>query len=261
MKYLKVYKLFESADKEDIKDILLELRDIGCVVNIHDLENSNDLTVIFMGYKKGLPWDMLRDYALRVKDCLGSQYYSFTYTELFDSTDRGFLMGPINAVLNEDTKIERKITSFAIKYRNKNLDLYENKLIHNRQEDTLSLNSKEVSSLFTPIIDWDLIADAKDMSLEYLDNNMILIICIKMNYPTLYLERFSHQEDTIRWSPIQLMIDIYQINKNNLVYIFQLTTDDEKSRYYAGVIPDETKELVDRIKESYPNYNYYMKRL
>ena len=129
------------------------------------------------------------------------------------------------------------------------------------------LNSEEVSSLFKPMIDWDLISDVKDMSLEYLDNNMILVISIKTcistpslvngyGYKSIYLERFSHQKDSSGWSSITNIFDIKEVvGKNDLVYIFQLTTDNPKSKYYASIIPDETKELVDRIKEYYPNYN------
>ena len=129
------------------------------------------------------------------------------------------------------------------------------------------LSKEDVRSIFEPIIDWDLIQDVKDMALEYLDDYLTLVISIKTprfqsaSESNIVLstsvcdERYDHQIDHISW--FSILHNHTDVEKDDLIYIFQLTPDEnlnKKSKYYGGVHPS-TEELVDRIKESYPNYN------
>jgi len=131
MKHIKTYKVFESNETEqDLKDILLELQDEGYIV-IHNDDvllavtgepSENPTKSIWVkdsnnpSYSKGLDWEELRDYALRIKDYLGDRYLSFMWRPILlgQSTKENFYQ---TIELNEDTEINEKIYSFVIKYK------------------------------------------------------------------------------------------------------------------------------------------------
>lgn len=74
MKHLKLYKIFESK-VDDCKDILVELEDMGWRIHftperILARDNVNSM---------GLPWSVIKEFVLRIKDLLGDDFISFKY--------------------------------------------------------------------------------------------------------------------------------------------------------------------------------------
>ena len=127
MKHLKTYKIFEST-KDDLRDILLELEDIGYkVIHNDDIlyaytgEPSKGPTTKAIWVKDhyenpsefiGLPWSELKEYALRIKDYLGDKYLTFMWRDNQVPKEN-----PYKTVeLNEDTEIDGVVWSFVIKY-------------------------------------------------------------------------------------------------------------------------------------------------
>jgi hypothetical protein len=130
MRYLKTYKVFESTEL-DLREILLELQDMGYKVTHNDDvlysstgETSKGVTTKAIWVKDNispsnwvdLPWSELKEYALRIKDYLGDKYLSFMWRDLaYNQVSKG---NPYRTVeLNEDTEINERIWSFAIKYK------------------------------------------------------------------------------------------------------------------------------------------------
>lgn len=118
--------LIRESIELDLKDILLELEDIGYRVVSNAKVASpvdNGVKAIFVRDNTdtsdvvGLPWSELKDYALRIKDYLGDKYLGFMWRPILinhQSTSNS----PYKTIeLNEDTEIEGKIWSFAIKYK------------------------------------------------------------------------------------------------------------------------------------------------
>jgi len=134
MKYLKSYKLFESTE-QDLKDILLELKDMGYRVIYEDDvkgavtgEPSDIKAIIVRDVMRPsdwieLPWSELKEYALRIKDYLGDKYLSFMWRKILSDnpvTLRGYDYGdnPYKTIeLNEETEINDRVWSFVIKYK------------------------------------------------------------------------------------------------------------------------------------------------
>ena len=130
MKHLKTYKIFEST-KDDLRDILLELEDIG-----YKVRHNDDILYAYTGepskgpttkaiwvkdhYENpsefiGLPWSELKEYALRIKDYLGDKYLTFMWRDTaYNQVPKE---NPYKTVeLNEDTEIDGIVWSFVIKY-------------------------------------------------------------------------------------------------------------------------------------------------
>jgi len=106
----------------------------------------------------------------------------------------------------------------------------------------------ELKDLFEPYINWDLIEDAKDMSLEYLDEGMRLFLEIAYDYKYyIYYMGFSNYENFSEWTTYFLTKDslykIKPIDKSKVRYLFRLN----------GSYNNFEEELVSRIKEAYPN--------
>ena len=129
MKHLKTYKIFEST-KDDLRDILLELEDMGYKVTHNDDvlyavtgEPSKGPTTKAIWIKDNispshwvdLPWSELKEYALRIKDYLGDKYLSFMWRDT--AYNKVPKENPYKTVeLNEDTEIDGRVWSFVIKY-------------------------------------------------------------------------------------------------------------------------------------------------
>ena len=112
----------------------------------------------------------------------------------------------------------------------------------------------DINDVFEPYINWNLIDDAKDMSLEYLDEDMVLFLDIIYDdkYEIYYMS-FSSYVNFSRWRRSYLTEDsLYKlkpIDKSKLIYQFYLTNK------YGLYDISASKELVSRIKEAYPNEN------
>jgi hypothetical protein len=135
MKHLKAYKIFESTE-QDLKDILLELEDMGYRV-IYEDDVNGAITgkpgnvkaivvrdVIRSSDWEGLPWSELKEYALRIKGYLGDKYLSFMFRfrdvikPRFPGVSVIETYNPYQTIeLNDDTEIDGRLWSFVIKYR------------------------------------------------------------------------------------------------------------------------------------------------
>ena len=154
MKHLKSYTLYERVSKEtkifestelDLKEILLELKDLGYTI-VHDdairspgydalnrmnsdIDNYN-LDKSGIGLKSiyikdnikpsdwvELPWSELKEYALRIKDYLGDKFVSFQWRKILAfKTKKG--TNPYKTVeLNNETEIDDRVWSFVIMYK------------------------------------------------------------------------------------------------------------------------------------------------
>jgi hypothetical protein len=125
MKYLKKFESMTSTE-QDLRDILIELKDMGYRV-LHSDDIMLDPTtegrveaIIVRDVMRPsdwieLPWSELKEYALRVKDYLGDKYLSFSWRKILGDDPR---TNPYKTVeLNEDTEIDDRIWSFVIKYK------------------------------------------------------------------------------------------------------------------------------------------------
>jgi len=133
MIYLKTYTLYERISKKtkifestelDLKDILLELEDMGYrIIHEDDVKGAvtgkpgNVKAIVVRDVMRpsdliGLPWSELKEYALRIKDYLGDKYLSFMWRKIY-----GDILPYKTIELNEDTEIDDRVWSFVIKYK------------------------------------------------------------------------------------------------------------------------------------------------
>lgn len=121
---------------------------------------------------------------------------------------------------------------------------------------------KECINLLKSNIDWNMIEDVKDMSLEYIDLGMTLNMNIRYsdynNYVNVvYFLVFDHNVNKSDW--LNLKIKKNTFNKDNIMYGFYLFNKHELAALpmCAIVTYDATNSLVSRIKEAYPNARIY----
>ena len=121
------YKVFESTEL-DLKDILLELKDMGYRVIYDDGyringEPGNVKAIIVRDVMRPsdwieLPWSELKEYALRIKDYLGDKYLSFQWRKVISDNPGTIGDNPYKTIeLNEETEINDRVWSFVIKYK------------------------------------------------------------------------------------------------------------------------------------------------
>ena len=112
----------------------------------------------------------------------------------------------------------------------------------------------ETEELFKDIINFNLIQEAKDMSLDYLDDGLTLYIGILYLDEYLYVERFSHQIDSKKWynsneDNIDYIVSDY-VSENDLTYRFLLIDDGETQ----VLLVDASISLLERLLDEYTNY-------
>jgi len=115
-------------------------------------------------------------------------------------------------------------------------------------------SSGQVDKVFTPLVNWELIADAKDLSLDYLDNGCWLSIYIKYKFDNradsvIYTESFSHDNSIKCWQPCYIL----NVDKRNLVYYFKLYHLNRSNNF--GKFDDEIGEIISILKEMHPDEN------
>ena len=115
MKHLEKFNWFRKNEvsEEDIKDILLEVEDLGMTTVFGSGHNYNYLKVttsedeVYSVY-----WKDIKDCVLRLKSYLGGKFIYFAYVNnFFYSTGNS-----IRQKINDKTVIEEPIRSFEIKY-------------------------------------------------------------------------------------------------------------------------------------------------
>ena len=118
MKYLKKYN--ESVISKDvIKDICLELEDLGMRVQLYacseklsiNPEDYDCISIHCYINKYPIEWENIKDTVLRLKNYLGDKFISFYY-------ESGVRYIHVDN-LDENTDINLIIGGFNIKYRNK----------------------------------------------------------------------------------------------------------------------------------------------
>ena len=130
----------------------------------------------------------------------------------------------------------------------KHLKLYESRAVV-RWEDRVKLEIKN-------LLNNNLISDVKDMSLEYLDSGMILIIIVSttsqgMLSPTHVRKfrsleyKFSHKIDECKW-----ILDNVTLPIRRLSYEFRL---ERHIPNHIIICDDSCKELYERVIMAYPN--------
>ena len=127
-----------------------------------------------------------------------------------------------------------------------------------------SFEESDVQDVFEPYINWELVRDVQEMSLEYIDGGMILNLEISYGKyesvlkPPFYIYHMKYNHDGIKrtWKPESFNTltegpyELEPIDKSEMVYQFYLV--DGNTGLYCG---DEDKELELRIKEAYPSEN------
>ena len=115
-------------------------------------------------------------------------------------------------------------------------------------------NKWKCEEVFSPLINWDMIEDIKDMSLEYLDMGYTLYLSFiylsKKNEYELFNLSFNHAALNKRWYDVN-EIFVKFLDTNKLFYRFNLKRSKFQN-YYNELI---NNELEERILDAYP----YMK--
>jgi hypothetical protein len=123
--YGNVNESVESTE-QDLKDILLELKDMGYRITApltSTGEPGNVKAIIVRDVMRPsdwieLPWSELKEYALRIKDYLGDKYLSFMWRKVISDNPGTLGDNPYKTIeLNEDTEINDRVWSFVIKYK------------------------------------------------------------------------------------------------------------------------------------------------
>lgn len=107
---------------------------------------------------------------------------------------------------------------------------------------------------FKPHINWDLVNDVKDMSLEYLDSgNATLIIDFYYENKWFYGLKFNHSGERGDYVTYNVLIP-HNLKDNKISYkIYLVTTSNlQNSMEEQLVRMCDTKELISRIREAYP---------
>jgi len=126
-----------------------------------------------------------------------------------------------------------------------------------------SFEESDVQEVFEPYINWELVRDVQEMSLEYIDGGMILNLEISYGKyesvlkPPFYIYHMTYNHDGIKrtWKPESFNTltegpyELEPIGKSEMVYQFYLV--NERGLYSK----EEDKELESRIKEAHPNEN------
>jgi hypothetical protein len=271
MRYLKLYEAFKvlgqfghtkldyTQREQTIREICLELEDDGYEITISRSRKPKDID--FISIKKFqqvwddddideeddsdnwnwdnrnlMEWEYIKEYLLRIKDYLGDDYIGCSYII--------YAYGNWETIeLDEDTMID-ELDSVLIEY--KNFKLYE------------SFNTE--GSFYENILNRNLINDAKDMALEYIDMGMHLHIDVfsninfnkdtkRIGLDSIWIHEviFDHSRDISKDYNEHLKIE------NIILYYIQLN-DLRPSPIEKGKLHHSMNiELVERLKMAYPN--------
>jgi hypothetical protein len=128
-------------------------------------------------------------------------------------------------------------------------DVYEDEIQGLSEEDREVVDRYwlSVEPLVGDKINFDLIETAKDLSLEYLDSGMRLIIYVFISEILVFTEIFSHDRESCEYSKyFKNKLDIIK-ESDNVSYVIRL---DDKNYYYQS---KTSKELASKIGEYFPD--------
>ena len=129
-----------------------------------------------------------------------------------------------------------------------------------RDKDLLDRHWLSVEPLVKDKINFDLIDTAKDLSLDYLDQGMRLIIYVFIDDILVYTQIFNHDSGKVEY-PKYFKHKLDSISESlNVVYRIRL---DDKNYHYSSV---KSKELSNLLQDYFPNekieliYMNYLRR-
>lgn len=115
----------------------------------------------------------------------------------------------------------------------------------------------DIQDVFEPYINFELIKDAQDMSLDYIDDGMTLNL--EITYDDIYYfyyMRYNHSGPVSSWmvgfvnNLTEGPYELEPIDKSKIVYLFYFNGSDRKIKQEAN------NELESRLREAYPDYRY-----
>lgn len=257
MKYLKLYEAYQIDDDikdvinlrmlEDIKDMALEYIDNGLTlkITIEIYHNGkfynyyllfNHKTEIFNG-----------EYLSRTYRS-NNVYYSISFAKL----------GSLNVNVESRELVSRVRLAYPNEFINGQKQKFIN-TINNLYEDMEHFTT--VEELISPLLNWNMIEDIKEMSLEYLDENFNLNIKIYESTTGIWFmslkyghtkndiswPRRDHLEGVTSWLRLKKMIQ----NGDNISLIYNVFL--KRQGDYGEFNKQYTKELQNRVRLAYPN--------
>ena len=105
---------------------------------------------------------------------------------------------------------------------------------------------------FNDLINWEMIADAKELSLDYLDQGMLFSIYVLNGGRQVYREHYSHDPNEVEkvWVDNDYKLDIQ--------YKFFLSEHVKGDYIRPTPISHEARNmLVDELKKMYPDEKIY----
>lgn len=117
-----------------------------------------------------------------------------------------------------------------------------------------TLNPNEVKELYSRYINWELIEDAKELSLYYLDEGLSLELYFKIDKKIIYTLYYNHHENIEYYS--SLMTNPYNINRRYVLYIEMDSEKYKKDKKSNDVLLSKyRKEITERLRYIYKNEN------
>ena len=138
-----------------------------------------------------------------------------------------------------------------------------------RLQESLKVNNKtDIHKEYSDLINWEMISDAKDMALEYIDTDLTLMISIRGTnkdvYPgnnsfTICEIYYNHEKNVEYWYNQPQMhnrlngIDVYIHYELNLSKDINNLVNTQLHFSDRNMINELLLELIDRVKRAYPN--------
>ena len=113
------------------------------------------------------------------------------------------------------------------------------------------LGMDETKRIYSPLINWEMILDLKEMSLEYLDKGARLDMSIVVKDTIIYELWFNHDGSKIEWFDrlYKNEYDEWVGNKEDIKYYINLW-------YQGNDGTEDCFELIYRIRGMYPDENF-----
>lgn len=253
---------------EDIEDILLELREtslrygiannsvssISFILNIQDFFIIDPLCIVTFNVSSTSTVKPLSTRSTKQSAIFCSDGYGL-YDDGSVSKDSNNLMRFIQYFLFYILILIYKLMKY--------LKLYEEINYH---EEGYYMDSEEVERIFTPMINWNLINDVKDMSLELIDWGYYLTIFVYRDGGSeLYKLNFDHTHNETKWFELHGYRNAYLQPNQDISYRISLDTDPDfdwqmylknkyfNSNFFINKKENDMEDLLGRVRETYPN--------
>ena len=109
------------------------------------------------------------------------------------------------------------------------------------------LTKEQVKKAYSSYVNWDLISDIKQLSLDYLDLGLELnLLVMSEDGSIFYSIIFSHEKNESGWS------EQTKVNTEG-IYYYMFFTSKLNPNITSLILRNSTNELRDIISEMYPN--------